>query len=267
MPINSDNPRLDKVREQFTRQAAAYARMRQACDEESFRKLVALSGAKPSDNVLDVACGPGFLTMIFAEHCASVTGFDATDQFLKLAKTEGEGRGLANLQFDHGNAEALPYTNNSFDLTLCRAAFHHMREPRFVLAEMQRVTKPGGHLLVVDMLTSTNKEQALYHNRIERLCDPSHVRALAETEFDALYTAANLFLVKRAKSAIHYASVAEWLDHGGPTPEAEREILALMEASLESDRSGLDVRREGGQLCFSHTVIADLVKVANRESP
>jgi ubiquinone/menaquinone biosynthesis C-methylase UbiE len=261
----SSDPQLDKVRAQFTRQAAAYARMRQACDETAFRNYLAFSHAEPRHRVLDVACGPGFMTMVFATHCEAVIGFDATDSFLALATAEAARRGLDNLRFEHGNAETLPYDDASFDLVLCRAAFHHMSEPALVLAEMARVTRPGGHLLIADMLASSDAEQAAYHNRMEQLCDPSHVRALATHDFDAMYDVAGLHLVARRTSAIHHKSVAEWMEHGGPPPEAANEIMAMMEASLNTDRSGLAVRREDGLLRFNHTEIADLVAVPSKD--
>ena len=259
--MSHENLPLERVREQFTRQADAYARMQQACDEVAFRKLVDFADATPAQTVLDVACGPGFLTMVFAAHCATVTGFDATDRFLMLARAESERRGLHNVCFDSGDAELLPYADHQFDLTVCRAAFHHLRDPARVLAQMKRVTKPQGHLLILDMVTSPDVQKADYHNRIERLCDPSHVRALSETEFDALYHAAGLVLEKRFASEIRYANLAQWLDHGSPPEQATREIYALMEASLVTDLCGLQVRKEAGELCFSHSILADLVSV------
>ena len=104
----TDEPRqVDRIREQFTRQAEAYARMRQATDEGALKGLVALARTAPSDRVLDVACGPAFLTMAFAEACGSAVGLDATDAQLDLARREAERRGLANLSFVSGEAEQL----------------------------------------------------------------------------------------------------------------------------------------------------------------
>lgn len=149
--------------------------------------------------VLDVACGPAFMTLVFAAHCRAVTGFDAIDRFLALARTETAGRGLANVHFDHGDAEHLPYADGSFDRVLCRAAFHHRLHPAQVLAEMNRGLRPARRLLVLDMLTADDDGQAVYHNRIERLCDPTHTRALAARELDALYHDCDLQLLARTR--------------------------------------------------------------------
>src|SRR5688572_5378739 len=99
---------MQKIRDQFTRQAEAYIRMRQTTDEEALGKAVALTGVQSEHRVLDVACGPGFLTMAFARRCAEAVGLDATSVFLSLAREEAERRGLRNIQFHEGDAERLP---------------------------------------------------------------------------------------------------------------------------------------------------------------
>ena len=255
---NEQSEQLARIRWQFTRQAEAYARMRQATDEAAFRRLITFCDAQPEHAVLDVACGPAFMTLVFAAHCRAVTGFDATDRFLALARAEAARRGLANVQFDLGDAEHLPYPDGSFDRVLCRAALHHLLHPARVLAEMKRVLRPAGRMLVLDMLTADDDGRAAYHNRIERLCDPTHTRALAAREFDALYRDCDLQLLARTRQTIDYHSVDEWLEHGDPWPAAASAIVALMEASLNRDRCGLNVRREDGRLRFSHTVVADV---------
>jgi len=246
---------LDRIREQFTRQADAYSRMRQITDERGLAALVALAGTRPEDRALDVACGPGFLTLAFAERCAEAVGFDATPVFVARASAEAARRGLTNVRFENGDAERLPFADASFEVVACRAAFHHFPRPERVLAEMKRVARPGGRLLVADMVSDEDAAKRAYQDRIERLCDPTHVRALAESEFDALFAAAGLGVIARPKSSFDY-DVDEWIAHGAPGPEAVREIETLLAASLETDRCGLRVRREEQKLRFSHSAVA-----------
>ena len=182
--VTNERRQVDRIREQFTRQAEAYARMRQATDEAALKGLVALDARRaPGSRVLDVACGPAFLTMAFAEACGSAVGLDATEALLELARREAERRGLANLSFVSGEAEQIDFDDGSFDIVSCRAAFHHFAGPEAVLHEMVRVARSGGALLIVDMLASEDAAKAETHNRIERLCDPTHVRALPASEF------------------------------------------------------------------------------------
>ncbi|HVP27783.1 MAG TPA: methyltransferase domain-containing protein [Myxococcota bacterium] len=252
-------PQLDRIRAQFTRQADAYARMRQTTDEAGLLGLVSLAGTRAGDRVLDVACGPGFLTMAFASRCGQAVGLDATEIFTARAREEAARRGLGNVEFRSGDAAALPFDAASFDVVSCRAAFHHFPEPGRVLREMARVAKPGGRVLVADMLGSEEAEKAACHDRIERLCDPTHERALPASELLRLFAEAGLEVVAQPRSTLHY-DLDEWLAHGGPGEAATREIVSLLEASLETDRCGLDVRREDGRLRFSHRAIAVLAR-------
>jgi ubiquinone/menaquinone biosynthesis C-methylase UbiE len=246
---------LGRIQAQFTRTADVYARMRQTADERSLDALVAIAAAPETARALDVACGPGFLTLALAKRCAEATGFDATDAFLALARAEAEQRGLRNVRFEQGDAEALPYPDGAFDLVTCRAAFHHFPRPERVLAEMARVTAPGGRVLVADMLGSEDAEQAELHDRIERLCDPTHERALPLSEWRRLFARAGLGVVREIPSKLEYA-LDEWIAHGAPEEAARQQIVALMEGSLEGDRTGLAVRREDDGLHFTHRTAA-----------
>ena len=135
---------LERVREQFSRTAEIYARLMLATQAKDLSGLVAISRTTPNDHVLDVACGPGFLTMEFAKHCADVVGVDATDALIELARAEAARRGLGNIRFEPGDAEHLPSQDGMFEIVSCRAAFHHFSRPERVLAEMARVTAPAG---------------------------------------------------------------------------------------------------------------------------
>src|SRR5262245_66260877 len=81
--------------------------MRQITDERGLAALVALADTKPEDHALDVACGPGFLTLAFAARCAEAVGFDATPAFVERAAAEAARRGAANARFESGDAERL----------------------------------------------------------------------------------------------------------------------------------------------------------------
>ena len=250
---------VEKIQNQFTRQADAYSRMQQTRDEKSLRALVGLAGVRDTDQAVDIACGPGFLTMAFAEKCQHVLGVDATSELLNLARRETQERKINNLSFVLGDVNHLMLKSDRFDYASCRAAFHHFSDPATVLREMQRIIKPGGKILIADMLTSEDPEQASYHDRIEKLCDPTHTQALTASEFDQLFGDAGLNVVHRITSQMHY-DVEEWLLHGGPNEEVAQEIRNLLEASLDRDLCGLNVRREGAVLKFSHNVAVFLLQ-------
>src|SRR5262249_56660713 len=93
--------------------------------------------------------------------------------------------GRTTLGGDRGGPAALPSPDASFDAVVPRFSFHHLLEPAGALAEMLRVCRPGGRVVVSDVYTTT-PEQAAEYDRLERLRDPSHVRALPLAELRAL---------------------------------------------------------------------------------
>ncbi len=113
----------------------------------------------------------------------------------------------------------------------------------------------------MDITTSEDPAKSDYHNRIERLCDPSHVKALCAPEFQNMFSSLGLFVCVRQRRETTY-SLKEWMRHGGPSPEDAEQIVELMRLSLEEDRSGLNVRLQGREIFFSHTGVTYLLQLA-----
>src|SRR5262245_24040630 len=103
--MGAEYSHLRTVRDQFTRQADAYLRMKTVTDQAGLDQLVSLVDIRPEHRVLDVACGPGFFTMTFAKRCGHAVGFDATLELLRRACGEAAQRGLQNIKFMEGEAE------------------------------------------------------------------------------------------------------------------------------------------------------------------
>jgi len=108
-------------------------------------RLVRFSGLGAGHRVLDVACGTGVVAVTAARLGARVTGLDLTPKLLERAHENAAIAGVA-IEWHEGDAEALPFEANAFDLVLSQ--FGHMFAPRpaVVLAEMLRVLRPGGTL-------------------------------------------------------------------------------------------------------------------------
>jgi ubiquinone/menaquinone biosynthesis C-methylase UbiE len=83
-----------------------------------------------------------------------VTGLDISKTFVELARKNAVGAGI-KVDFREGNASAIPFADNSFDLLVCRAAFKNFSEPVKALKEMNRVLRPGGTGVVIDLRRDT----------------------------------------------------------------------------------------------------------------
>src|SRR5262249_33501018 len=140
--------------------------------------------------VLDVACGPGLLACAFARVVRHAAGVDITPAMLEQARKTQQEQGLKNVTWQSGDVRSLPYPDHHFSIVASRFVFHHLLDPLAALSEMKRVCKPSGRVVVADMAPMAVKADAL--NAMERLRDPSHVRAMPGEELESLFKKAGL---------------------------------------------------------------------------
>jgi SAM-dependent methyltransferase len=229
------------------------SQFRRRADDRSTDSIVALADPAPADRLLDIACGPGYLTMALAQRAAGAVGLDATDKFIFGAAGEAARRGITNVHFVIGDVMRLAFRDSSFDLVACKMAFHHFPEPAAVLGQMARVTRPGGKIIIADLLTWEDPQRADYHNRLERLCDPSHARSLCEAEFERLFASLHLARLAKKQAAIS-VPMDVWLAHAAPPAANVARIRALIQASIDAHHHGLAVRRDDGEIHMNYTL-------------
>ena len=100
--------------------------------------------------VLEIAPGPGFLSIELAKRGLAVTAVDISKTFVEIARRNAADAGVT-ARFERGDAAALPTADASVDFVVCRAAFKNFAQPVRALAEMHRVLRPGGTALLIDL--------------------------------------------------------------------------------------------------------------------
>ena len=123
------------------------------------RKMtVDLAHINPGDNVLDVGCGTGEVTLLAKTRANQgiVHGIDPSPEMLAVARKKAARKGL-DINFRVGVIEALPFPDSSLDVVTSSLMMHHLPEnlKGRGLAEIYRVLKPGGRLLIADFLRAT----------------------------------------------------------------------------------------------------------------
>jgi ubiquinone/menaquinone biosynthesis C-methylase UbiE len=162
------------TRQQFDQTARAYSTAPLFVQGQDLQWLVQAADLTPDMTVLDVGCGAGHTALAFAPYVQQVIGVDLSSQMLTEARQNLSQRGLTNVQFQVASATALPFSDRSFDRVTCRFAAHHFSSLSSALQEIQRVLKPGGCFLAVDVISPEAENLTTFINHIEQLRDPSH---------------------------------------------------------------------------------------------
>src|SRR5690349_12197326 len=166
----------DHVRARFGATAemvAEHAHQQVDMVREQLRSFVAPRG---DERALDVGTGAGTLAVALAPLVREVVGVDIVTQLLDRARADAP----TNVSYVEGDATALPFESDSFDLVCTRRTLHHIAHPEYVLSELARVTAPGGRVFVDDQIAPADPLAALELDRFESARDPSHTRTLPD---------------------------------------------------------------------------------------
>ena len=243
--MNSVTDQRQIARKVFTQSSESYAARKAKVDRVSHEAMVRLSGVKPTDSVLELACGPAFVGLLFAEKGQSVVGIDLA-QLEKAAKLRNE-RGVNNLSLIDGDVNSLPLTEGSFNVVACHKAFHHFSRPTHVLQEIRRILPSHGKLVLGDSLSSEDPAKNALHNEIEKLRDPSHVKMYALAELQAAVSLSG-FKVERYEVFEDERDFDWWMSVINPPAEIVEQIKSRLIRSLPNDGTGLGLRLKGERL-------------------
>jgi ubiquinone/menaquinone biosynthesis C-methylase UbiE len=136
-------------------------------------RLIQSANPQPDERVLDVACGTGIVARSIAPYIGTngnVTGLELNPDMLTVARSIA-GREGHSFEWRQGQAEKLPFPNESFDLVVCQFALMFFADQRLALAEMRRVLTSGGRIVlsVWQGLDRHSFYQALHNVSLQRL--------------------------------------------------------------------------------------------------
>jgi SAM-dependent methyltransferase len=213
---------VDPVRARFSATAARVAERAERELEPVREQLVRLVAPRGDERALDVGTGAGVLALALAPLVRTVVGLDVVPELLEAARRNAP----QNATFVEGDATSLPFDDGYFDLTAMRRTLHHMRRPELAIAELARVTAPGGRIVVEDQLAPADPLAGIELDRFERARDPSHTRTLSDQDFRGLFDANGLVL-ERSERAIHRRELGPYLELAGCEGEDAERARAL----------------------------------------
>lgn len=255
----------ESIKSQFTKQAIPYSKKHSVSNENDLKQLVELTKANRNDIVLDLACGPGIVSFTLAKIANHITGIDLTPAMIDQAKILQKEKGLTNIVWKIGDvAERLPFPDNTFSLVVTRYSFHHLLDPLSVLREMKRVCDPGrnGRVAVVDI--TIDPEMVDEFNQMERIRDPSHVRALTFAELQSMMQEVGLTNLSMGHYKVHH-QLDEHLQSSFPNSQDDLDrIRNFFTKDIEKNRLGLEIHFEEGNVIHFATPITIMVGEKHR---
>jgi ubiquinone/menaquinone biosynthesis C-methylase UbiE len=145
--------------------------------------------------VLDVACGTGEFERLLLDKnpTQKITGIDISEKMLSVAQEKLVA--YPNVEFHQASVNLLPFESHSFDVVVCANAFHYFDQPQVALAEIKRVLKPNGKLVILDW----NKDYFVCKilDWVLQIFDSAHQQCYTQAELHRLLVAAH-FNIRRA---------------------------------------------------------------------
>ena len=240
------------IQEAFTLQAERFETKKMNFTKKEYLDFV-VSCTEPakSDSVLEVAAGTCICGRALAPFAQNVTCLDMTAAMLQVGKCEAEKQGLNNMNFMTGDAQELPFLDDSFDIVISRLAFHHFPDIYRPFAEMARVLKPNGKLVFIDM-EAPEEELRNVRDEIETMRDPSHVRNLSKAEMEKLLTD-HALAIEKCEVTPMPALLNNWMEFTKTPATVQEEIRKRFMADLQGEeKTGFYPYQTDDGISFAH---------------
>jgi SAM-dependent methyltransferase len=244
----------ESIRAEFTHQTDSFARNRIATAAETLGVVVDLVPEDREASWLEVACGPAVISRALAAKVRQVRGVDLTPAMVEKAREEAAKEEIDNVEFSVGDATALEFEDASFDGAVTRLSFHHIPAPQRVLEDMARVVRPGGWVIVSDLLTDEDADAQAWHQEIERLRDPSHWATPTPARLRAIGAAVGLEPESEQLIPVEL-DYEDWLQRGSGGKAAAELIDRLLGEAPEGAESFLVSGEPGERRLLFRTML------------
>lgn len=212
----------DATRARFAATADRIAALQEGRAAELAARVADFVPLGGDERALDAGAGAGALAFALAPLVREVVAVELVPELIE----RGRANAPSNVSFVEGDITNLDFGRASFDLAGTLRTLHHVSRPELVVAELTRVTRPGGTVLVVDQIAPNDPLAAVELNRFEQARDPSHTRTLADVDFRQLFEANGLVLLK-AQFVREQRELDPYLDLAGCVGEAREQAKAL----------------------------------------
>lgn len=241
---------MQDTQRQFGRQAAQYSVSASHASGESLDALRRLVEPGGYERGLDIATGTGFAAFAIAPYCRETMALDLTPEMLGEARRLASERGIEDLGYLLGDAERLPFADDSLDLITCRVSAHHFPHVERFVGEVARLLRSGGVFVLSDTVAPEDDELATIMDTIEVLRDPTHVHDLRPSEWQRLIEDTGLAVDTIEMTHTHLV-FNDWVRRSGTAPASVEELRPYFFAPGPNVREAFGMHEQAGDVYFA----------------
>jgi ubiquinone/menaquinone biosynthesis C-methylase UbiE len=250
-PVSHD----DLIRDQFSRQAELFARAPELHGDAQLKPLIDAARPQPHETMIDLACGPGTVVAAFAPLVQRAVGVDATEAMLEEARRLAREKHLDNVEWRAASVYELPFPDGAFDIVTCRFAFHHFQEPARAFAEMARVCRAGGCIVLCDGIAPRDAAKAAAFNAMERFRDPSTATFLPLATLTGFFAQTGLAAPAIQPFHVTYA-IEELAAQSFPVNDDRATLTRMIEELVATDALEVGTKPGGPSFIFPVAVLS-----------
>lgn len=200
--------------------------------------------------VLDAGCGAGHTAVAVAPVAREVIAVDLSPEMLAQVELLAAERGVDNVVVRQGDVEQLPFADSLFDAVVTRYSAHHWPDPAAALREAGRVLKPGGLLLLCDVVAPDAPALDTFLQTVELLRDGSHVRDHSVAQWRTLLAQAGFASSVLAEWVLPL-DFERWTRRMATPPDRVAMLRTLLAAAPDEARQAFQIRPHGDFVLFA----------------
>lgn len=178
---------------------------KQTRDYEHLNKIIDFLQVNPSDTIIDLGCGTGFLSFPLAKKYSNskIIGLDIVNDTLKRNIENAKSEGINNIDFLSYDGEKFPFEDNSVDVVITRYAIHHFPDINDKFKEINRVLKKGGKLFISDPMPNEDDTSRFVDCYMQMKKD-GHIKFYTIDEMKKIAKASKLSYVNGFETSITF---------------------------------------------------------------